>query len=302
MPDDRFLHRRAGHSQKVNRLTDLEYRVWTQYILSADDFGVMRGTHHPIQNDNDHLENRPPKQIQKCLAVLVTCGLLHRFEHQGKPYVYQHDWQDWQKVEYPRRTINPQPTTDALAVCDEKTRQLFAKWPGGERRKNPKGVPTDSELTSRTRAEDIPTTRAGGPAERLTAKANGVRLAANGSEGELGEMPPMDEWARELEKLAPADGRIGWNLIERPLFAALKRIGLEYNLSDTESWEWLKARLEQHKRSHKWRIKGMVNRIDRWLSDSVFLQELSEDAPVADRLTPRTSRTLAAAAEIMREP
>src|SRR3990167_4672214 len=134
MPDDRFLHPRAGHSQKVNLLTDLEYRVWTQYMLSADDFGVMPGTHLPLQDDNDHLAGRPAKTIQRCLEALVTCGLIRRFEHQGKPYVYQHDWQTWQKVSYPRTTTQPAPDAGAIVNCDGPTQQLFMLHPGGSGR------------------------------------------------------------------------------------------------------------------------------------------------------------------------
>src|SRR3990167_10082936 len=143
MPDDRFLHPRAGHSQKVNTLTDLEYRVWTQYLLSADDFGVMRFSPAKLKADNDHLENRPAKAIQRSLDTLVTSGLIHTFQHQGKCYAYQHDWQRWQKVEYPRATNNPMPDDAALELCDEVTRGLFEKHPGGTRKGQFK--PTRSE-------------------------------------------------------------------------------------------------------------------------------------------------------------
>lgn len=292
MPDDRFLHRRAGHSQKVNLLTDLEYRVWTQYMLSADDFGVMRATHHPLQNDNDHLANRPAKTLQRCLDALVKCGLIRKFEHQGKPYVYQHDWQSWQKVSYPRTTNQPAPDDAALEQCDKPTRQLFSMHPGGAGR-------TRKELSGKVPEivpEDSPLTRAHVPAKRLT--ANGERLMANGLEGGPGETAPMDEWARELVNLYDARGRCAWNLVERPLYDALTA---DAGVSHWQAWESLKARLEQHKRSHQWRVKGMVPRLDRWLREGTHLQELSESASIADQLSPKTNRTLSAAAEIMKE-
>lgn len=176
MPDDRFLHRRAGHSQRVNMLTDLEYRVWTQYVLSADDFGVMRGTHHPIQNDNDHLSNRPARAVKRCIDALVHCGLIRAFDHQGKPYVFQHDWQDWQKVTYPRPTTLPSPPASELARCTEATQELFGLHPGGAGRKRREL----SENIPETFSEDLSLMRASAPAKRLT--ANGLRLEANGSD------------------------------------------------------------------------------------------------------------------------
>lgn len=129
MPDDRFLHRRASHSAKVNTLTDLEYRVWTQYLLSADDFGVMRYSAIAIQSDNDALEARPAKAITAALQALVAVNLIGQFTHQQRPYLYQHDWQDWQKVTYPRKTIEPQPP---VALCSRNTQWLLSHWPGGK--------------------------------------------------------------------------------------------------------------------------------------------------------------------------
>jgi len=110
----------------------------------------------------------------------------------------------------------------------------------------------------------------------------------------------MDVCARELVNLAPPEGRCSWHLVESPLFNALT----DKQLAPTprESWEVLKARLEVHKRSHQWRMKGMVKRLDRWLAEGVYLAEPPEDGPAAERLTPRTTRTAAAVAEIMKEP
>lgn len=289
MPDDRFLHKRAGHSEKVNLLTDLEYRVWTQYLLSADDFGVMRGTHHKLQADNDHLSIRPARVIQRGIVALVARGLIRRFEHQGKPYVYQHDWQSWQKVSYPRTTDNPKPPADALEKCDQNTQGLFLLHPGGAgrtRREHSQNIPE-------TLPESSPLMRAGPPAKRLTANGQRLTAKANGSEGVQGEPPPMGVWVRELVDLYPAQARCGWNLVDRPLFEAL------HNSPDgpVAAWEALKARLEVNKRSHQWRVKGMIPRLDRYLRDGTHLQELP--AHTSEELSPQTNRTLQAAAEIL---
>lgn len=108
--------------------------------------------------------------------------------------------------------------------------------------------------------------------------------------------PPMDLWTRELVNLYPAQARCAFNYVERPLFAALT----ESSLPPGDAWEALKARLEQHKRSHQWRIKGMIPRLDKWLREGYHLQELPESPPVADQLSAKTNRTLHAAAEILK--
>ncbi len=271
-------------------LTDLEYRVWTQYLLSADDFGVMRASPAQLQADNDHLGNRPVKVLQRCLDALVLSGLVRAFTHQGKPYIFQHDWMRFQKIEYPRATNNPIPPD--LTICDEATRTLFTKHPGGQRkdRRRVEDPPTDLERASQTCSESVPPR-----GERLT--ANGRRLPAIGSEGGAGETdPPMDEWARELVNLMHPSGRCAVALVEPPLYQALTSQQLGGNVF--ESWDALKLRLEEHKRSHQWRVKAMVPRLDRWLRDGTYLQELPEHPPsvlVGDK----AAGTLGAAAAIL---
>lgn len=171
MPQDRLLHPKAGHSDKVSLLTDLEYRVWTQYLLSADDFGVMRCSAVTLQADNDALHGRPAKVVQRAIDHLIVVKLIDVFEHQGRRYGFQDDWQEFQKVEYPRATIEPKPTAEALQRCSEPTRHLFDQHPGGKGRRKPKPDPTDSELVSQTFSEQIPTTRAH-PRETANANAN----------------------------------------------------------------------------------------------------------------------------------
>ena len=63
MPADRLRHARLGHWAKVSSLTDLEYGVWTTYMLAADDFGVMRTDAVAFRAAHDALSGRPADEI-----------------------------------------------------------------------------------------------------------------------------------------------------------------------------------------------------------------------------------------------
>lgn len=176
MPADRLFHPRLGHSQKVTSLSHLEARVWQQYVLSADDFGVMPFTPLQVQADNLALAREPIDDIQRALDRLVQVRLVAVFEHQGVRFLYQHDWQDWQKIEYPRVSIRPKPPSDVLKVCSAKTRKLFGKHPGGTTKPSPKvsqRFPEGSPSNARARARET---------------ANGTRLTANGKRPKPGEL------------------------------------------------------------------------------------------------------------------
>ena len=117
MPADRLLHARLGHSAKVSSLSDLEYRVWTTYVLAADDFGLMRA-------------DAVAFQAAACVERLVKVALVAAFEHQGARYLYQADWQDFQRVRFPARTLHPLP---ASAEVSARTHSLWSVHPGGTR-------------------------------------------------------------------------------------------------------------------------------------------------------------------------
>jgi hypothetical protein len=173
MPDDRFFHKRLGHSAKVNSLTDFEFRVWTQYVLSADDCGVLRYNAVTIQADNDALAAKPAKAVLRALDRIVDAGLLIPFEHQGQRYVCQRDWQDFQKVRFPRPTIHPCPPTEVLQQCTSATVALFRIRHGAD------SVRTRSDDGATTEVSPTPA-RAGGR-EWLTANGGG---SGNGDGGD----------------------------------------------------------------------------------------------------------------------
>jgi hypothetical protein len=108
-------------------------------------------------------------------------------------------------------------------------------------------------------------------------KTTPVVVVVDASEAVAAVDLAMDVCARELVNLAPPEGRCSWNLVERPLYKALTDQQLA--ATPAESWTLLKARLENHKRSHRWRVNGTVKRLDRWLSEGSYLQELPEESP-----------------------
>ena len=130
MPADRLFHARLGHSAKVSSLSDLEYRVWTTYVLAADDFGVMRADAVAFQAAHDALREREAGEVAAGVERLVEAGLVAAFDHQGARYLYQADWQDFQRVRFPGRTLHPLP---AEALVSARTRHLWCAHPGGSR-------------------------------------------------------------------------------------------------------------------------------------------------------------------------
>lgn len=286
MPADRFLHPKAGHSDKVTRLSHFEYRVWTQYMLSADDFGVMRATAVKLQADNDALAQAKPALVQAALEKVIVSGLVRVFEHQGRRYVYQHDWQKWQRVEFPRATNEPKPPAESLAACDDLTQALFAKHPGGQRRLRggsgsgggvqassvvhaPVHVPNDSGDVQAS----SPTTRARSRAERLrlTATANGERPTAEANG------PPLDEWFRDLASLYPEQRVTTGYLAQSAFHEAITDDGRDPRVVFDEMLD----NLDNQKAGYEWRVLRKIPNLDKWLREGRWKQRHDAAPPTA---------------------
>lgn len=125
MADGRIIHRKVGTGLRTCQLEHLEFRVWVQYELSADDCGVMRASASVLRADNPRLEQEPIKRIQAAIERLVEVELVSTFTHQGQRFIWQTDWQDFQGVRYPRASTNPLPPRDLWEKATVKTQRLF---------------------------------------------------------------------------------------------------------------------------------------------------------------------------------
>lgn len=230
MPDDRLLHKSATHSEKVSQLTDFEYRVWTTYLLCADDFGVMRASAAALRAGNDALEHKPVKVLERALKRLVTIELVCAFEHQGKTYIYQSNWQNYQNVRYPRLSVNPIPDQALIDACTDEQRELFAKKSRKVSAESPKERSKD--------AADSPSPAHAGGREWLT--ATGKRLTAHGKRQDAREADDGFEafWAHYPKKKSRQDAEKAWRKLKPD--AALQAVIAEAVEAQARSPDWLK--------------------------------------------------------------
>lgn len=132
----RLLHKRGSNGERVIGLDHLAHRVWIQYVLSADDYGVMRASVSVLRADNRKLEQEPLKRLERAMADVLSSTLVRAFTHQGTTYWWQDDWQDFQQVQYPKDTILPAPPDEVLTLATPLTKELFSvhELPSTERK------------------------------------------------------------------------------------------------------------------------------------------------------------------------
>lgn len=222
MPRDRLRSPRAGHGRKTTSLTDFEFRVWDQWQLSADDFGVMRFGPYKLKEDNGRLAKCDDAEIMAALDRIVEVGLALRFEHQGVLFICDPTWQEFQKVEYPHTTLMPKPPSSVLLHCNPPTRKLFQKHPGGSSGRSKSGSPKDHRRIT-----------GGSPASRDQLTANGT--SANGK-GHTADAAFEQFWAGYPRKVAKPKARAAFVKLraDGPLLAAIL------------------AGIERHKASRQW--------------------------------------------------
>jgi hypothetical protein len=220
MPDDRFLHPRLRISAKVSALSDLEFRVWVDYVLSSDNFGVMPDSAAMLRGGNVALAARPETEIRCALDRIVRTGLLLRFQHQGQHYLCDPVWQDFQKIRYPKATYYPTPPQELFGKLSAKTRGLFREHHEAFRGNRARSARVDQRLT-----------------------ANGLRPTRNGigASSGSGTPPPTDTfeafWGLYPRKVAKAAAEGAWTKAMQYTAAADILVGLRRQIPELTTRE-----------------------------------------------------------------
>ena len=96
-------------SEKVNRMTDFQFRLWVSLIAYVDDYGrgdarpaVIRGACFPLR---ERLTN---KDIDAALTGLAGIGCIGLYEVDGRPYLYFPNWEKHQRIQT-KRSKYPAP-------------------------------------------------------------------------------------------------------------------------------------------------------------------------------------------------
>lgn len=98
MPN-RIIKDSITKSEKLNELTDFQFRLWVHLITYVDDYGrgdarpaIIRGACFPLR---DRITN---KDIEKGLADLAGAGCVSLYTVDGKPYLHFPNWEKHQRV------------------------------------------------------------------------------------------------------------------------------------------------------------------------------------------------------------
>lgn len=201
MPMERLLGPRVGIGHKIEQLSAVEYRVWTIYLLSADDYGVMPALAAKIQGTDRWCSKQAASTITKALERAIEIKLLRAFDVDGDRFVCSLNWQKHQHIRRPRKTILPIPPADILAECEPETRALFTS-------RNDSGEPPQSS---------------GSPAETLLPSDGNISARVDGC---VKQQPQQTATATAL---AIAGEGTGEGPVPRALGSAKHRANLAYS-------------------------------------------------------------------------
>lgn len=164
MPN-RIIKESIHESEKINALSDFEFRLWVNLLVYVDDYGrgdarpaVIKGNCFPLR-DRIRISD-----IDAALKHLADTGVVSLYTVDGRPYLYFPTWESHQRI---RQKISkfPEPGSSAAdrgearqpaAVCGEVPQHAATC---GELRPESESRTIESE--SRTEEDDARTREVG---------------------------------------------------------------------------------------------------------------------------------------------
>lgn len=115
MPN-RIIKESIHTSERVNAMTDFQFRLWVFLITYVDDFGrgdarpaVIKGSCFPLR------ERTSTKEIINGLNALAELGCIQLYEVDGKPYLCFPHWEEHQVIRN-KKSRFPAPDINLKAI------------------------------------------------------------------------------------------------------------------------------------------------------------------------------------------
>ena len=145
-------------SEKVNQMTDFQFRLWVNLITYVDDYGrgdarpaIIKGNCFPLR---ERITNR---DIEAALKALAGIGCVGLYEVDGKPYLYFPHWESHQSIRNKKSKFPaPESTCGKLQAIESNCNQLQADAPVIQSNPNPN--PNQKEGSAREARRFIPPT------------------------------------------------------------------------------------------------------------------------------------------------
>lgn len=121
----RLIKESIHTSEKLNRLTDFQFRLWVGLLTYVDDYGrgdarlpIIKGAVFPLR------ERLSTRDIGAALAGLADAGCVVLYEKDGRPYLYLPNWDEHQSIRN-KKSKYPAPDGD-LKTNENKCLQMYA--------------------------------------------------------------------------------------------------------------------------------------------------------------------------------
>ena len=287
------------------RADDKTRLVWITLLAMADKYGVAEGS---IPGLADFARVSVPA-CRRALEALSAPDPDSRSQAQGGSRIEAVEG-GWRLVNYPkyRAQLSADERREYLRLHKQRQRaalkmsttinnvQDMSTTVNDVQDKSTLSTQAEAEAEAEAEAKEeaVRTKDARARTEHVPPVKPSAALRSLGASSE--DTFPGDVWLRELQAAYPPKSLSSGHLTEVAFLDEVRRFG-----TPEATFTVMLANLENHKRGHQWRVKGMIPRLDHWLREGLWQQTHDEHPPEA-LVNDKTAGTLAAASAILKGP